>query len=68
MIEFGHKCELDPQICDLVPNFEFRLTLVSLPDLDPFFKPTLIHVSIDFEYEPPLLGSHILLIEKECEI
>ena len=44
------------------------LTPVSLPKLDPFFKLTLIPVSIDFEIESPLLDSNILLIEKECEI
>ena len=44
------------------------LTPVFLPKLDPFPKPTLIRVSIDFKIEPPLLDSHISLMEKEYEI
>ena len=44
------------------------LTPVSLPKLDPFPEPTLIHVSIDFEIEPPLLDSHNSLMGKECKI
>ena len=43
------------------------LTLVFLPKLDSFPEPTLIHVSIDFKIEPPLLNSHISLMGKECE-
>jgi len=31
------------------------LTPVSLPNLDPFLGPTLIHVLIDLEIEPPIL-------------
>ena len=38
---------LVPPLCNSVPIFESMLTLVSLPKLDPFFEPTLIHVSID---------------------
>ena len=44
------------------------LPSVSLPKFDPFFEPTLIPVSIDFEIERPLLDNHISLIRKECEI
>jgi len=42
-------------------------TLISLLDLDPIPKPTLIPVPIDLETEPPILDSHIPLIENECE-
>ena len=44
------------------------LTPVSLPKLDPFSKPTLILVSIDFKIVPPPLNSHTSLMRKECEI
>ena len=40
---------------------------MSLPDLDPNPEPTLIPVPIDFEHEPPILDSHIPLLENECE-
>ena len=43
------------------------LTPVSLPDLDPISEPTLIHVLIEFEHEPPILDSHILLLGNKCE-
>ena len=43
------------------------LTPIFLPNLDLFLKPTLIHVPIDFEIEPPILESQIPLIGKECE-
>jgi len=40
------------------------LTPVSLPDLDPILKLTLILVLIDLEHEPPILDSHIPLLGK----
>ena len=43
------------------------LTLVSLPDLDPILEPTLIPVPINL-HEPPILDSHIPLMENECEL
>jgi len=33
-IELEHECDLNPQLCDSVSNFESMLTHVSLPDLD----------------------------------
>ena len=44
------------------------LTPVSLPDFDPIPKPTLIPIPIEFEHEPPILDSHISLLENECEL
>ena len=44
------------------------LTPVFLPDLDPISKPTLIPIHIEFEHEPLILDSHILLLENECEL
>jgi len=43
------------------------LTPVSLPDLDPFFEPTLIPVLMEIEIEPPIFDRHISLMKKECE-
>ena len=45
-IELDCECEPDPQLCDLIPNFESMFTLLSLPNLDPILEPTLIPVSI----------------------
>ena len=67
-IELDCECDTDPKFCDSISIFESMLTSVSLPMLDLFSEPTLIHVSIDFEIEPPLLDSHISLMGKECEI
>ena len=44
------------------------LTLVSLPDLDPIFKLTLILILINLEHEPPILDSHISLFGKEYDV
>ena len=44
------------------------LTSVSLPDLNPILEPTLILVPIEFEHEPPILDSYILLLGNECEL
>jgi len=49
-------------------TFESMLTPVSLPELDPITKPTLIPVPIKFEHEPPILDSYIPLLENECEL
>ena len=48
-IELEYECDPDPQLCDSIPFFEAMLTLVSLPELDPFLEPILIPVFIDFE-------------------
>jgi len=66
-IELECEYDPDPQLYDLVPNFESMLTLVSLPSLDPFPELTLIPVPIDLEIESPILGSHIPLMKNECE-
>ena len=44
------------------------LTLVSLPDLGPISKPTLILIPIKFEHELLILDSHIPLLKNECEL
>ena len=44
------------------------LTPVFLPDLNPIPKSTLIPIHIELEHEPPILDSHILLLENECEL
>ena len=49
-------------------HFESMLTLVSSPDLDPILELTIIPVPIDFEYEPLILDSHILLLGNECKL
>ena len=43
------------------------LTLVSLPNVDQFLEPTLIHISIGLETELLFLDSHIPSMERECE-
>ena len=43
------------------------LTPVFLPNLEPFFKLTLILLPIDLEIKSSILDSHNLLIENECE-
>ena len=43
------------------------LTPVSLPDLDLIPELTLFLIPIESEIEPPILDSHIPLMEKECE-
>ena len=44
------------------------LTSTSLPKLDSLPEPILIPVSMNFEIEPLLFDSHILLMGTECEI
>ena len=66
--EIEHECDPDPWLCDSILISKSMLILVFLPKLDLFSEPTLILVSIDFEIEPPLLDSHVLLMGKECEI
>ena len=65
-IELEIECDTDFHYCDSVPPFESMLTSVSLVDLDPIPDPTLIHVLIEFEHEPPILDSRIPLLENEC--
>jgi len=66
-IEHKHECEPDLQYCDSVPNFKLIFIPVSLPNLDPIPKPTLIPVPINFVFESLILESRIQLMEKECE-
>ena len=56
-IELEDECDTDFQCCDLVSLFESMLSQVSLPNLDPILKPTLIPIPIEFEHEPPILDS-----------
>ena len=45
------------------------LTSISLPpNLGPSTEPILIPIPINLEIEPPILDSHILLIDYECEL
>ena len=44
------------------------LTPVTLPDLDPILKPTLISIPVKLAHEPTILDSHIPLLENECEL
>ena len=66
-IELKCECDPDPQLCDLVPNFESMLTPISLPNLDPFSELTLILVPMDLEIQSPILDIHFLLMRNECE-
>jgi len=43
------------------------LSPISLPDLDPIPRPTLIHVTIELEIDLSIFDSNILLMGKECE-
>ena len=52
-------CEPDAQLCDLISNFEFILTLMSLPNLDRIREPILISVPAYYEIRSPILDSHI---------
>ena len=44
------------------------LTLVSLHDLDPISKPTLIPILIELEHESPIFDIHIPLLKNEYEL
>ena len=66
-IELKCECDPDPQPCDSVSIFKSMLTPISLPNLDQFFKPTVIPIPIDLEIESPILDNHISLMGKECE-
>ena len=66
-IELDCECEPDPQLCDLIPNFESMLTLVSLSSLDHFPEPTFIPIPIDLEIDSPILDSQIPFMGKNCE-
>ena len=67
-IELEDECDTNSQCYDSVPVFESMMTPVSLPDLDPIPKPTLIHIPIELEHEPPILDSHIPLLGNEYEL
>ena len=66
-IELDCECEPNPQLCDLILNFESMLTPVSLPNLDPIPEPTLILI-IDHEIESLIVDSHISLMDHECKL
>jgi len=42
--------------------------MISLSNLDSITEPTLIPIPIDLEIEPPILDSHILLMDLKCEL
>ena len=67
-IELDCECEPDPQLCDLISNFESILTPVSLPNLDPIPKPTLIPIPVYYEIGSSILGNHIHLMDHEYEL
>jgi len=67
-IELDCEYEPNPQLYDLIPNFESILTSVSLHSLDTIPVPTLILVPIDYEIESPVVDSHIPLMDHECEL
>ena len=67
-IELKHECDHDPQLCDSVSIFDSILTLVFLPDLDHNLEPTLIPIPVNLEHESPIMQSHFLLLENECEL
>ena len=67
-IELDCECDTDLQFCDSEPLFESILTPVSLSDLDPIPEPILIPVPIDFVNEPPILDSHIHLMDHDVNL
>jgi len=67
-IELYCECEPDPQLCDLISNFESILTLVSLPNLGSISEPTLIPIPVYYEIGSFILGSHIHLMDHEYEL
>ena len=67
-IEFDYECDSDPQFHDSISTFESILTPVSLLDSDLILKQTLNPIPIELEHEPPMLDSHIPLLENECEL
>ena len=66
-IELDCECEPDPQLCDLISNFESMLTPVSLPNLDQIPEPTLIPIPVYYEIGSSILGSRIHLMDHEYE-
>ena len=67
-IELENECDTNSQCCDSVSFFESMLTVVSLPDLDPILKPTLISIHIELKHEPSILDSYIPLLKNKCEL
>jgi len=67
-IELEDEYDTTSQCCDSVSLFEPMLTLVSLPDLDPILKPTLIPIPIELEHESLILDNHIPWLKNECEL
>ena len=66
MVSFHfNEIELEDE-CDT--DFESMPTPVSLPNLDPIPKPTLIPIPIELEHELLMLDSHIPLLRNECEL
>jgi len=66
-IELDCECEPDPQLYDLLSNFESMLTPVSLPNLDPIPEPTLIPVPVYYKIGSSILGNHIHLMDHELK-
>jgi len=66
-IELDCECKPDPQLCDLILNFESMLTPVPLPNLDPIPESTLIPVPVYYEIGSSILGSHIHLMDHELK-
>ena len=68
-IELDCECEPDPQLCDLVPNFESMLTSVSLHNMGSIPEPTLIFVPIYSRIESPIVNVHTpYMMNHECEL
>jgi len=67
-IELDCECKPDPRLCHLIPNFEYILTPVSLPNLDPIPGPTLIPVPVYYEIGSLILDSHIHLMDHKYEL
>jgi len=68
-IEFDCESEPDPQLCNLVPNFESILNSVSLTNLDSIPEPTLISVPIYSRIESSIMDGHIpYMMNGECEL
>jgi len=61
-------CDTNSQCCDSVSLFKSTLTPVSLSDLDPIPKPTLIPIPIELKHEPPILDSQVPPLGNECEL
>ena len=61
-IELEDEFDTNFQCCDSISLFEFILTPISLPDLNPIPKSTLTLIPIELEHEPPILDNLISLL------